>query len=233
MLSIARSRYCLSVQLLFLALNGIGVFLVTVYNASTPDLYPNNAHHKLGWILTGIVGAQFIMGAIGAYTMRHDAKLNDDRAGFIPISTEAIAEHHGLHNSRIPDISRFSNDSGQGTERNTESLRSHSISSARDEDLHLPQSSHQGELEDREEKYGLIQNSRLDRFLSKRLPGLISKRPLRVLRFVYNAIDRLILILGFLAISTGVVTYGGLFVSFAIYYTWKPSININLKSERK
>jgi len=47
MLSIARSRYTLVVQLAFLAVNALGVILVTIYNASTPDFYPNNAHHKL------------------------------------------------------------------------------------------------------------------------------------------------------------------------------------------
>lgn len=52
MLSLARSRYRLTAQLVFLAVNGGGVLLGTVYNANTPDLYPNNAHHKLGWIVT-------------------------------------------------------------------------------------------------------------------------------------------------------------------------------------
>ena len=43
---------------------------------------------------------------------------------FIPVSAEAMAEHE----SSFPKHFRFSDDSGQGTELNTESLRSHSPS---------------------------------------------------------------------------------------------------------
>ncbi|RAL61993.1 hypothetical protein DID88_002482 [Monilinia fructigena] len=46
MLSISRSRLSLPTQFVFLALNGGGLFCSVIYNAATPDLYPNNAHHK-------------------------------------------------------------------------------------------------------------------------------------------------------------------------------------------
>jgi hypothetical protein len=215
MFSIAQSRYCLPVQFLFLALNAVGVLLAMIYNASTPDLYPNNAHHKIGWLSSWIVGAQIMMGVVSAYAKRHDAGRHADRTGFIPVSTEAIAEHQRIHNSRFAEVYRFSNDSGQGTEPNTESLRSHSISSASEEESHSPQSPPQDEIDDGDEKHSLLQNSRVDQFSSKRLPDLLSNRALRVLQFLYNALDRLILILGFLAITTGIVTYGGLFVSLS------------------
>jgi len=45
---LARSRYTPAVQLAFLAMNAYGVPFSTIYNANTPDLYPKNAHHKLG-----------------------------------------------------------------------------------------------------------------------------------------------------------------------------------------
>ena len=66
MLSLARSRYRLTAQLVFLAVNGGGVLLGTIYNASTPDLYPNNAHHKLGWIVTWTVCAQVVVGLLSS-----------------------------------------------------------------------------------------------------------------------------------------------------------------------
>lgn len=215
-LSIARSRYTILVQFSFLALNAVAVLLATVYNATTPDLYPNNAHHKIGWVLTWIVGTQFIMGVIIAYTKRHKNTATE-REGLIPVSTEAIAEHHRLHD----DTYRFSNDSGQGTEPNTESLRSQSMSSAGDRDQ-LPYLN-KNEDEDYEEKQGLLHGTKLDGFLTSKISGLLSSRLLQVFRFLYNIIDRLVLVLAFLGLSTGVITYAGLFVSFIYLLRSEPS----------
>jgi hypothetical protein len=208
MLSITRSRYSLPVQFFFLALNAVGVVLITIYNASTPDMYPNNAHHKLGWILTLVVSAQFVMGVISAYTGRQDGK----RDAFIPVSTEAMEEHQRIHNLRLAETYRFSNDSGQGTELNTESLRSQSISSRGEDELPEARQAHEEDDND-VEKQGLMHGSRVDKYLSKRIPGLLSRKVLRFLQFCYDVVDRLILILGFAALATGIITYGGLFVS--------------------
>jgi hypothetical protein len=202
MISIARSRYTLAVQFLFLIINGIGVFLVTIYNANTPDFYPNNAHHKLGWILTWTVSAQFLLGVISAYASK------DDRRSFMRVSAAAMEEHTRRHELRRQDSYRFSNDSGQGTEPNTESLRSQSISST---DSDLPDAREHQE-EDDEEK-GLMHGSKVDKFLKSKIPGMLSSKVLRVLRFLYNAVDRTILILGFIGFTTGIITYGGFFVS--------------------
>jgi Domain of unknown function (DUF2427) len=212
MLSISRSRYSLPVQFVFLALNAIGVLLITIYNASTPDMYPNNAHHKLGWILTWVMSAQIVMGVISAYTGRRDGK-REERAAFIPVSAAAMEQHQRMHSPQVPDMYRLSNDSGQGTEPNTESLRSQSISS-RDGD-ELPEARQMPEEEDNNdvEKQLLMRGSRVDKYLSKRIPGLLSSKVLRTFQFSYDVVDRLILILGFVALATGIITYGGLFVS--------------------
>ena len=216
MLSISRSRYRLPLQLLFLALNALGVLLATIYNASTPDLYPNNAHHKLGWVLTWVAGAHLVMGLASAYTQRKD-KL-EERVSLIPVSTEAMAEHHRIHNPRQAETGRFSGDSGQGTEPNTESLRSQSISSTGSDDHHLP-SAYQDrafEHKDTEEKDGVTLGSKVDRYLAGKISRLLSSRVLRIVQLFYDVVDRLILILGFVALTTGIVTYGGLFVSSAL-----------------
>lgn len=204
MISIARSRYTLAVQFLFLITNAIGIFLITIYNASTPDLYPNNAHHKLGWILTWVICAQAVLGVISAY-----AKRNDE--GFMPISTEAMAEHQRRDELRRAETYRFSNDSGQGTEPNTESLRSQSISSTHSD---LPDA-HTHE-EDEDEEKGLMHGSKVDKFLKSKIP-MLSGRVLKVVRFSYNAVDRLILILGFVGFTTGIITYGGFFMGPKVF----------------
>jgi hypothetical protein len=207
LLSIARSRYTLLTHFAFLVVNAAGILLSTIYNASTPDLYPNNAHHKLGWLLTWVVSAQVMMGVINAYTRK-------ERVAYIPISSEAMAEHQRMEDLRFAETYRFSNDSGQGTEPNTESLRSQSISSTGTDDHQLLDVRLQHEEQDQEvEKQGLLNGGRLDDFLGKKLSGLLPSQALRVFQFFYDVVDRLILILGFVALATGLVTYGGLFVS--------------------
>ncbi|PQE31723.1 integral membrane protein [Rutstroemia sp. NJR-2017a WRK4] len=203
MFSISRSRFTLLTQFAFLAINAAGVLCSTIYNASTPDLYPNNAHHKIGWLLTWICCAQVVIGVISAYAGHRDNKQKD--SGYTPVSREAMAEH----TRRLQrNDSRLSNDSGQGTEPNTESLRSGSISVDGDEEITLDEP----EKDDSEvEKIALMKGTKIDKYLSRRLPGLISARILRVFGFAYNVVDRLILLLGFVALTTGIITYGGLF----------------------
>jgi hypothetical protein len=70
------------------------------------------------------------------------------------------------------------------------------------------------EEEEQDEKHGLMHGSKVDRFLSRKIPGLLSSRVLKVFGFFYDVVDRVILILGFVALTTGMVTYGGLFVSY-------------------
>ncbi|KAA8566256.1 hypothetical protein EYC84_008856 [Monilinia fructicola] len=190
MLSLSRSRLSLPAQFVFLASNGGGIFCSILYNSSTPDLYPNNAHHKLGWFLICIITAQVVIGIIGTYAGRRGER-EIDTSGYIPVSREAMAEHTRMHERPQP-VTRFSDDSGQGTEPNTESLRSHSISLAGDDDNTLH------ELEkDEPEKVSLMEGTKVDQFLSKRLPELISARLLHIIQFAYDVVDRVILLLGF------------------------------------
>ena len=129
MFSLARSRLTLALQFVFLAVNALGVLLGTIYNASTPDLYPNNAHHKIGWVATWVVCAQLLVGLVGrvagAFNNRSrrsavpkGRRTLDERGAFIPVSAGAMAEHA----LRFPASTgsagpyRLSNDSGQGTE---------------------------------------------------------------------------------------------------------------------
>lgn len=147
------------------------------------------------------------MGIINAYGGRSNNKL-------MPVSQEAIEEHLRTHDeARSPQLYRFSNDSGQGTEPNTESLRSQSISSQGSDHQLNDGRLNNFEEDEQEEKQGLMHGTKVDKFLANKLPGMLSARVLGLLRFFYNAVDRLILILGFVALTTGGVTYGGFFVS--------------------
>ncbi|KAL1964018.1 hypothetical protein VTN77DRAFT_7564 [Rasamsonia byssochlamydoides] len=215
MFSVARSRYTIPTQFVFLILNGLGLFFGIVYNASTPDLYENNAHHKIGWIVTWVVVAQFVIGLIYAYSGHGRVKngATYERATFLPVSNENMMEHQ--QSMGTVQEYRWSRDSGQGTERNTSSLQSRpSTPDGENERFTKPE-------EDAEEStplaQGWLRNSVLDRFFASRIPGLVSSRVLRILRVVYIIIDRIILPFGFIAVSTGGVTYGGIFKASGIF----------------
>ncbi|KAJ0165461.1 putative membrane protein C3B8.06 [Colletotrichum tanaceti] len=231
MLSIARSRYTLALQFAFLAVNALGVLLGTVYNAATPDLYPNNAHHKLGWLVTWIVSVQVLIGLLGmaAGAFKGDSHGAYDRnecQSFIPVSTAAMAEHHRIHGSRLATDYRLSNDSGQGTEPCTESLRSHSRSSSSNEASPRVSGDHQKEFieddQDREDgpPMSMPSNSGNQRKANTILAKVAAKISLRVwkgLLYVYNLVDRIVLPLGSVTLCLGIVVYGRFFEGNGIF----------------
>ncbi|EPE03400.1 integral membrane protein [Ophiostoma piceae UAMH 11346] len=239
MLSIARSRYTLPVQLVFLASNGAGVLFSAVYNGKTPDLYPNNAHHKVGWIATWVVCAQVIVSLLarvaGAFKSRYSDSENmssSERRAFIPVSSQALAEHSSHHHAHHSSSFRLSNDSGQGTEPNTESLRSNSVSTLGDNESIRHKESYETDepeghgngddfydedLEDARVPSSL--GGRGGRFtaLAAKAASMISSRAWRFLMLAYNVVDRSILLLGFVTFALGIVTYGRFFEGHGIF----------------
>lgn len=208
MLSISRSHYSRPMQFAFLLSNGIGIGLAIVYNINTPDLYPNNSHHKLGWFVTWLCVAQVTLSLILKYPKRNISY------AFTPVSQEAMAEHQRNPMSR-EECQCFSHvDSGHGTETST-SIQSRSSASFSSEDVQLL-SPQQLSEETEEEKQVSMKRKRWGwttrftfRMLSHRFPQLLGH--------MYDAVDRLILLLGFVAISTGWITYGGLFKGAALF----------------
>lgn len=228
MFSLARSRYTLPTQFAFLAVNALGVLFSTIYNAKTPDLYPNNAHHKLGWAVTWIVSAQVLVGLVGrlagAFSKKIDSALNTaERQGFLPVSRAAMDEHHRLHGSPYSALHRHSDDSGHGTESRPESLRSASFSST-PETLASPgaQTAHKTfheEDDDLEADADLptVQRDGAIRNFATKIGSKISSRAWRVLILGYNVVDRTSMILGFVALCTGVIVYGRFFEGNMIF----------------
>ena len=226
MLSLARSRYTAISQNLFLAVNAVGVVLGVYYNANTPDLYPGNAHYKLGWLVTVLTGAHMLVGVVARAVGGLKRGARDDmtggraeeRQGFIPVSTAAMAEHE----SRFPagPYSRFSNDSGQGTEPRTESLRSHSLSSGgpsspiREAHKEYRHSGDDGDDdEDLEGSLPVFRAPAKPHAVVLKVARKISDRLYTALVFWYNFVDRTVLILGFIALCTGIISFARFFVS--------------------
>ena len=214
MFSTTRSRLALPTQFLFLILNGLGVLLGTIYNVNTPDLYENNAHHKIGWIATWVMTAQVVMGLLLLYSGQSKKASGPahERAAFLPISVESVAQHNQLHDATGYSNIRWSGDSGQGTERSS-SRTSRDISPTDPDRYTKPEAEEDDEDDDNVPRSrGLLCNTFVDKYLSQRIPGLQSHRLRKGLETVYEVIDRTILVLGFIALTTGGVTYAGIFV---------------------
>lgn len=209
MLSIARSWLAIPSQFLFLAFNALGVLLGVIYNSQTPDLYENNAHHKLGWVATCVVGAQVVLALLFAYAGRGESHTPSyQHNAFLPVATD----DHDNERVCLTDAMRehrWSRDSGQGTDSNSSSI--HSPGSSCGSPTEYDGFEKPDELPARDvAQHGWIHHTGVGRFLSKTVPGLIPSRVLRLLNVVYNIVDRVILPFGFTAIATGAVTYGGI-----------------------
>ena len=223
-LSIARSPLALPAQLSFLGVHTIAVLVGTAYSSKTPDLYENNAHNKVGWIITWIVVTQSIIGLLKLAVNFHTPQDADaeDQNPYLPMSAQALAQHHqALYPS---DEYRYSRDSGHYTA--SEASRSQSISSMQEQEIE----EHQKFLEyrdqhadigaDKMEKQGLLANTRTQR-VATCIAAMLSQRTRRALNIAYNAIDYASLPLGFTTIVSGAVVYGGIFVRRTLYhYLW-------------
>lgn len=222
MLSVARSRLALPAQLCFLVLHSVGLLIGTVYSSKAPDLYENNAHNKIGWIVTWIVVAQYIIGLVkSAASVKEPQDIDaEEKTAFLPISTEALAQQQEPTYSL--DEYRYSRDSGHFTA--SEASRSQSISSVQDLEVeeHQKLLKHQTPHADTDaeytEKQDLSGNTKAQRVAS-RVAAMMSQRTTRALNVAYNAIDCVSLLLGFAAIVSGAVVYGGVFVSSDQYST--------------
>ncbi|KAL3468107.1 hypothetical protein BJX64DRAFT_273631 [Aspergillus heterothallicus] len=191
MLSSARSRLALPSQFLFLAVNAVGLLIGIIYNTQTPDLYENNAHHKLGWVVTWIFTAQVVLALIFRYAGRGEAKNLPSRdfehATFLPVAGD---EEERLYQDRETQEYRWPDESTQAAS---------SSSDAEYNDFDKPDQSHPESSPPRHWYHSRV------------IARLLSTRVLRISNLTSNIIDRLILPLGFTTIATGAITYGGIF----------------------
>ncbi|RPA98930.1 hypothetical protein L873DRAFT_1685795 [Choiromyces venosus 120613-1] len=222
-LAVAGSRYHFPTQVLFLITHGFGAFLSILYNSATPDLYPNNSHHKLGWAIIWILTAQCILGIIGR-TVRSSRRTGnlggtkEETAGFIPVPEQDPEDHHHHHHQHT--FQRHSTDSGQGSDEyhsrspSTSSLENHRYGNFEGVDLPVVEG-HVNEKVTLMER--LTSTSRLESFLLRRLPSLLRLRVLRISDALYSLIARFLIVLGFVQISLGIVTASGIFMENRVF----------------
>ncbi|KAL8774978.1 MAG: hypothetical protein Q9209_000457 [Squamulea sp. 1 TL-2023] len=219
MLSVARSRLASATQIGFFGLNAIGLLVGTVYNANTPDLYENNLHHKFGWAITWVVLAQIIIGLLRLGTDGDKAEEShvEERLPFMSDGTRHMSGYQQMHPESLASMHRYSHDSGHGTE--SDSSRTSSLTGPHEEkdqeNRHLEDQTHGYDAGSRKSRRLLV-SPRLSRPLSSLLHKVLNE-VLRVMILFYDAVDILILILGFVAILTGFITYGGVFSGSSIF----------------
>jgi hypothetical protein len=220
MLSIARSRYVLPSQFAFLVINALALLIGVVYNHKTPELYENNAHSKTGWVITWIASAWVFMALIQTYMDRGMTNSFEDEATQ-PLNAENMAQYQRVKDEELPSPSRWSNDSGQGTERNSASLYGHSRSpSVESEDQQFPGPTRKythDDLDDFEDVNLEKPKSSLDRFFSRNVARFVAGRTAKVIRMLYVVFERTMVVQGFVAITTGTVVYGGIGQSNAVF----------------
>ncbi|EFY99535.2 integral membrane protein [Metarhizium robertsii ARSEF 23] len=217
MLSIAHSQVALAVQFAFLAVNAFGVLLGVMYNSQTQDLYPNNAHHKIGWIITAVMFAQVLIHLVGRQVGAMAGRRCRSSGGRSSVShtnywQRVLMQYQDREN-------RLSNDSGQGTEPGTESLRSNSVSTLDGEDTSL--NDQRKDFEGSEAEEDSLESAEMPFLSQNSIPRktirAISSRIWVYLDFVYRVTDRIILPFGFIALTTGIITFGRFFEGNAVF----------------
>lgn len=188
-------------------MNGLGLLLGKIYTTKTPDLYEHNIHSPLGWALTVVISLQCIIVAIQTVVPVGvtDKISSEEHEAFIPVSAQAMKQHQAIQDYGW-EQARFSRDSGQGTE--PEYSPALSVASSIAEPRKLEEDEMSTNDSDRRHGYSSYRASRALLIVS----WMVSSRPRRIINFFCNMINVLILPMGFVAMISGMVIYGGVFV---------------------
>lgn len=212
-ISIAKSRIAIPMQFVFLAVNALGIFTSIVYDAKLPDLYPNNAHHKIGWAVTWIAIAWTLLGLLNMFNRPKQSSSLADASH--PVSSQAMAKYQKLHGYDDEESPyRWSRDSGHGTEPGSSSgaSRSHSW----DAEMRKPEPQPDGDdgfdEESLHESNPFVGSGTVGHFVTRRIPRIESAGLVKVVNFLYVLLERFQVLLAFLAITTGFATWGGIFM---------------------
>lgn len=205
MLNIAKSNLRYPLHIAFLSLHSIGTIFGLAYNSRTPDLYPKASHKSLGWALSALIFAHFIIGiAKDSIGKTSGSGTKDERAPFIAEATRRMTSEEERN-------MEASNQSSRSSSSRAASPYPELLESSADADSETLFNDH------------LHYNSRLEHRYSE--PMTWSQRwanvsgsnlLVRILDLWFGIVDRGLPILGFVAICTGIVTMAGIFVRMLI-----------------
>lgn len=227
MLGVAQSSFHIPVQLAFLTLTTIGVVFAIMYNSATPDFYENNAHHKIGWVIVWMLIAQVASGLIRGVA-RYVNGDSSSRSLEIASHAENVfmlgddEEDDDATEIKPHTESRKTSDSGNGTGESTP--RRGSTSGGPSVPYVLRRSSENTLVDNHEQNFRTLgttprprnAESTMEKYLAKRLrsqgwASRISDKGAFIAKIVHAVIGRPMFCLGFIQLSTGVVTMTGIF----------------------
>lgn len=193
-----------------------------MYNSRTPDLYPHNAHHKLGWALAWLVLAHFIFEQFDKVSrpLRRflaSRKQARKRKGSF-LSSSNLLDGQEVDTGLLQDNSKLSSDSRHVGEAHTEPSADPLRASRPPPSIELRSSYQMAEYDGFPRFWpdGLSAAPTHHKSWSvkaRRAFQMLLQQMWKPLRFVLFLVDRVLLILGFTAICTGIATFGRLFVS--------------------
>ncbi|EPS44619.1 hypothetical protein H072_1392 [Dactylellina haptotyla CBS 200.50] len=198
MLAVARSNLHIPVQFVFLAINGFAIFLSLIYNAQTPDLYPANAHHRMGWVAVAILTVQTVVGVVFSVAKSKDAPANSEEGSSLMAAATIRYQRMGAHQRQ----GSWNSDSAHGSSDQSPSSRSPSI------EEESPYQDHEEELKPVEEE----DEGRFEKLAKRYVPRFtVAQGWITVAQVGYQISQRLLLIWSFMLIATGATTYTGVF----------------------
>jgi hypothetical protein len=216
MLSAARSKHHLPAQLLFHSINGLGMFTGFVYNHATPDLYVSNSHHPIGWVVTSLTVLWTLLSLVVAYT---NGQRKHQHHKVTPRASRQSCVEDTAFQDYVDNAStyRYSRDSGNFS-GGSRSNSSDSIFE-KDETIPLQDDQDRGDKEthDVTDSHGVLRGNKLNRAFARGARFASHAKILATLRFSQIILEKFLLLLGFLAVTSGFIVYGGLFKDREIY----------------
>jgi len=195
MLHVSKSNLRSIFHAIFLGLHSIGFALGVIYASKTTDLYPSNIHDKLGWVLTILAIGHFIVGILTPARLRRTLDKDHELTPFI--SSEDLDRVEDFEDSRAACVDRSSSSSPtehSATDSDTATL------------LYSNPPYHNGYIRPSAEVEPKL------RFWSQPLNLKISI----FLNHSYGIMFQSFLVLGYVAMCTGIVTMTGVFVRASI-----------------
>ncbi|KAF8475936.1 hypothetical protein BDZ91DRAFT_710619 [Kalaharituber pfeilii] len=200
-LGLSRSRLYYPSQVAFLGSNFLGLAASVIYNGRTPDLYPNNSHHKMGWVIMGLLTLHTLMGIFSFSINPVAFEGSENRSEYVPLYTIGEDDEQEAKEA-LASPRRNSGDSGLGAERLSSS--EHSVEAGNQRQLH------------REEQLGSISRplyaGQVGAFFQHYCPYMFNTTIMKVNAALFSIMLRLLPIIGFVLITTGVVVFTGIFV---------------------
>ncbi|KAF3906309.1 hypothetical protein ABW20_dc0103321 [Dactylellina cionopaga] len=197
--AVAKSNLHIPAQFVFLAINGLAIFLSFIYNAQTPDLYPANAHHRMGWVAVAILIAQTVVGIVFSVAKSKDAPISKEESSSLMAAAQMRYQRMEAHQRQ----GSWNSDSAHGG--SDQSSRSSSI-----EEESPYNSTH--EEGDNLEPNTVEEENRFEKLAKQYVPRFtVPQKWAMVASVGYQISQRLLLIWSFMLIATGFSTYTGVF----------------------